>query len=95
MAPQKSKKAHGKARARRTPSPTPPSLTPPLTGRRGRPLGAGTYTPSELKLLLKAIEKTRPRAASDWVQVERRYNLAVPSDRQRRADNLKLRSNKV
>ncbi|KAG8771458.1 hypothetical protein FRC12_003603 [Ceratobasidium sp. 428] len=95
MAPPKSKKARGKQRARRSPSFTPPTLTPPPTRRRGRPPGAQTYSTAELKLLLKAIQKVQPRAGSDWVQVERRYNAAVPSERQRRAENLKSRFHKV
>ncbi|QRV80742.1 hypothetical protein RhiJN_13123 [Ceratobasidium sp. AG-Ba] len=90
MTPHKSKKARGKARAHRTPSPTPPTLTPPLMGRRrGRPPGAGTYGPADLRVLLKIMRKILPRTPSDWAQVERRYNSAMPAERRRRADNLK------
>ncbi|QRV96987.1 hypothetical protein RhiJN_25017 [Ceratobasidium sp. AG-Ba] len=92
MAPRKSRKARGKARARRSPTPT---LTPPLTGRRGRPAGAGTYTATELRLLLKVIRQCKPRANSDWAEIERRYNSAVLNDRPRRADNLRTRFNKL
>ncbi|KAG9125514.1 hypothetical protein FRC07_007296 [Ceratobasidium sp. 392] len=92
----KSAKAHGKARARRVPSPTPRlSLTPPPTGRRGRPQGAGTYSTAELKLLLKVVQHCQPRANSDWGRVETRYNAAVPADRGRQANNLRVRFHKL
>ncbi|QRW03574.1 hypothetical protein RhiLY_04856 [Ceratobasidium sp. AG-Ba] len=94
MAPQKSKKAKGKAPARRTPSPTPP-LTPPPAARRGRRAGASTYTYYELRLLLKIIRKCQPRASSDWSEIERQYNDAVPRDRHRRAENLRIRFYKL
>ncbi|QRV74330.1 hypothetical protein RhiJN_02344 [Ceratobasidium sp. AG-Ba] len=94
MAPLKLKKAKGKARARRTPSPTPP-LTPPPAGRRGRRAGASTYTYYELRLLLKIIRKCQPRASSDWSEIERQYNDAVPRDRHRRAENLRIRFYKL
>ncbi|KAG8681877.1 hypothetical protein FRC09_017168 [Ceratobasidium sp. 395] len=84
-----------KARARRVPSPTPPTLTPPATGRRGRPPGAGTYTNAELRLLLKCIRRCEPRTNSDWVQVENLYNKSFPADRHRRSDNLKARFNRL
>ncbi|KAG8793005.1 hypothetical protein FRC12_004212 [Ceratobasidium sp. 428] len=98
MAPPKSKKAHGKQRARRVPSPAlslSPALTPPAAPRRGRPPGATTYSAAELQLLLKTVRKVLPRTASDWVHVERRYNGAVSANRKRRADNLKARYNKL
>ncbi|KAG9105543.1 hypothetical protein FRC07_009203 [Ceratobasidium sp. 392] len=94
MAPQKSKKARGKARARRTPSPTPPP-TPPRTARRGRRAGATTYTTSDLRLLLRVVQRRQPRTGSDWSGVEADYNAQVSDTRQRRAENLRTRFDKL
>ncbi|KAG9075283.1 hypothetical protein FRC06_010177, partial [Ceratobasidium sp. 370] len=94
MAPKKSQKARGKARAHHTPSPSPP-LSLRLACRRGRRAGAVTYTPSELRLLLKLVRKYRPRSASDWAAIEAGYNASVPASRERRAVNLRTRFDKL
>ncbi|KAG9077235.1 hypothetical protein FRC06_009016, partial [Ceratobasidium sp. 370] len=94
MAPKKSQKARGKARAHHAPSPSPP-LSLCLATRRGRRAGALTYSPSELRLLLRLVRKHRPRTASDWAAIEAEYNALVPASRERRATNLRTRFDKL